>query len=180
VLEAGLLEQVEHELAREGENARGAVDDAFQRFERLQPVVCTRIDDLLARPMDEVALALGHFLSIAIWLAFERRFRDRIRPVTEDALRATEEAIGLEEELRAKSADQPLDLDDIVAHEQPGVLSFVHGHVEAALEAPDGTDREIDVDDVHRVYRAIVVMTLALSHAIEPESGPGTGGEMLA
>jgi hypothetical protein len=181
VLAASSLEQVEDELAAQGESARTAVDAAFRRFERAQPELSQRLETLLSRRMDETALALGHFLSIAIWLAFERQFHGRLGPVTSDALRATEEAIVLEEEIRAKRAEEPLDLDDIVAFEQPGVLSFVHGHVEAALEGPGDSDHDVDVDDVHKVYRVIVLMTLALSHAVRPSSGSKAGGgEMLA
>ena len=90
---------------------------------------------MLSPPLDETALALGYFLSIAIWLAFERTFgAPRLREVSHDALEATEEAIKLEEELRAAHGDEPFDLDDVVSIEQPNVLAFVHEHVDAALD----------------------------------------------
>ena len=63
-------------------------------------------------------------------------------------------------------------------------------HVEAALEPRDGSGhapghgegreaRDVDVDDVHAVYRSVLVMTLALSHAVSPASG-ARPREMLA
>ena len=68
----------------------------------------------------------------------------------------------------------------MVALEQPGVLAFVNEHVDAALEVGEG-DGEVDVDDVHQVYRAVVVLTLALSHAVRPAAGTtGRRDEMLA
>jgi hypothetical protein len=190
VVAEATLAAVERELAGEDDGTGEAVDEAFRRFETTQPNLADKMGDVLAKPIDETALALGYFLSIAIWRAFEKTFGRRLARVTEDALRATEDALALEEELRASHADEPLELDDVVAMEQPGVLSFVNEHVEAALDpqsdpAPtrDGAPpRDVDVDDVHAVYRAILVLTLALSHAVTPEGGTRDtkGCELLA
>ncbi len=190
VVELPILESIERELAREGEEARVELDEAFHRFETTQPYLAERVSAVLARRLDDTALALGYFLSIAVWLAFERRFSARLALVTDDAMNATEAALALEEELRATHAEEPLDLDDVVAMEQPGVLSFVHGHVEAALEPipleKAGDDRhDVDVDDVHLVYRTILMLTLALSHAVMPDGahplrGGGSSSEMMA
>jgi hypothetical protein len=191
VVELAVLESVERELARDGEEARADLDAAFQRFETTQPELAEHVSTVLARRLDDTALALGYFLSIAVWLAFERSFASRLEAVSADALDATLAALVLEEELRASHADEPFDLDDVVAMEQPGILSFVHGHVEAALEPISGDDEaggaagahDVDVDDVHLVYRAILVVTLALSHAVTPGGGAhasGAGHEMMA
>jgi hypothetical protein len=182
VLEFDVLDELERELASDSDEARAQLDGAFARFEATQPHVAGLVTSVLARQLDEKALALGYFLAIAIWLGFERRFGDRLTIVSAETLRATEGALDLEEELRAEHAEQPLDLDDVVTLEQPGILTFVHGHVEAALES-GGTDaREVDVDDVHLVYRAILVLVLALSQAVLPASGDTArgGGAMLA
>jgi hypothetical protein len=175
------VDAVEAELASEAPNdARGELDAAFRRFETTQPDLADRIADVLAKPLDEAALALGYFLSIAVWLAFERSFGDRLGQVTEESIDATEAALALEEELRAAHAEDPFDLDDVVAMEQPDVLAFVHEHVEAALD-PSAAEREVDVDDVHVVYRAILVLVLALSHAVLPPGGrDGVTKELLA
>ena len=48
------------------------------------------------------------------------------------------------------------------------VVDFIHVHLEAALD--DGTgDHDVDVDDVHLVYQTMLVLVLALSHAVEPD-----------
>ncbi|MGH7438059.1 MAG: hypothetical protein ACRENE_20445 [Polyangiaceae bacterium] len=195
VVDASTLEQIERGLADESPEARSELDGAFARFESTQPELSDAISQVLSRPLDETALALGYFLSIAVWLAFERTFgAPRLREVSADALRATEEAINLEEELRAAHGDEPLDLDDVVSIEQPNVLAFIHEHVDAALEprAPvssaggeaEGGDevaelREVDADDVHSVYRAIVLLTLCLSHAVLPVDGAARGTREL-
>jgi hypothetical protein len=187
VVSAGLLEQIERELADDSAGARDALDAAFARFESTQPHLADAICRLLAKPLDEPAMALGYFLSISIWLAFERTFSEaRLREVSPDALRATEEAIELEEELRAAKGDEPFDLDDVVSIEQPGVLAFVHEHVDAALDpcgrcAQEGRTREANVNDVHAVYRAIVLLTLCMSHVVLPVDGASRGGvELMA
>ena len=198
VVDASMLEQIERGLADESAEARSELDGAFARFESTQPELSDAISQVLSRPLDETALALGYFLSIAVWLAFERTFgAPRLREVSADALRATEEAINLEEELRAAHGDEPLDLDDVVSIEQPNVLAFIHEHVDAALEprgplsagSEGSTDaseveevagaRDVDADDVHAVYRAIVLLTLCLSHAVLPVDGAARGTREL-
>ena len=104
--------------------------------------------------------------------------------VSADALGATREAIQLEEELRAAQGDEPLDLDDVVSAQQPNVFAFVHEHVDAAMEpgmAPEGgrSRRDVDVDDVHAVYRAVILLTLCLSHAVVSVDGASLGGAEL-
>ncbi len=185
VVAASTLEQVESELAEDSARARDELDRAFNRFESTQPHIADAISVLLSKPLDETALALGYFLSIAVWLAFERTFGEvRLREVTPDALKATEEAIALEEQLRAAHGDEPLDLDDVVSIEQPNLLAFVHEHVDAALDtsAPAKSKRrrrEVNVEDVHAVYRAIVLLTLCLSHAVLPVDGASRGNAEL-
>ncbi len=192
VVDAATLDDIERELADDSPTARGELDGAFARFEATQPHLADAISHVLSRPLDDTALALGYFLSIAIWLAFERTFGDaRLREVSEVAIEATGQAIKLEEELRAAHGDEPFDLDDVVSIEQPNVLAFVHEHVDAALDpalqaepgdagSSAGTeDREVDVDDVHNVYRAVVLLTLCLSHAVLPVDGATRGSREL-
>jgi len=180
------LRGIEEELADGAGDGESAMDGAFGRFEETQPEVSARILEVLDGPLDETALALGYFLSIAVWLAFERAFGVRLTAVTPDAWRATVDALALEEDLRRTDADEPLDLDDLLALEQPDLVAFVHDHIEAALEterlcdegadgdgeAPHAADaadvaaREVDVEHVRLVYRTILLETLALSHAV--------------
>ena len=179
VVDREILDRLEEELAENGPSPRPDLDDAFSRFEQTQPALAQLAAQTLARPLDETALALGYFLTIAVWLGFERAFATRLCEVTDQELEAAQSALDLEEELRASHAHEPLDLDDVMAIEQPGILAFVNEHVEAALDPGDGEPREVDVDDVHAVYRCVLIMTLALSHAVAPASG-ARPREMLA
>ena len=179
VVDREVLDRIEAELAENGSSPKPDLDDAFSRFEQSQAALAQLAAVTLARPLDETALALGYFLTIAVWLGFERAFGARLCEVTDQELEAAQSALNLEEELRASHAHEPLDLDDVMAIEQPGILAFVNEHVEAALEPGDGEPREVDVDDVHAVYRCVLIMTLALSHAVSPATG-ARPREMLA
>ncbi len=179
VVSRPVVEQVERALGQEGDAADRELEQWFERFEKTQPAVAAHINQVLSRPLDETALALGYFLSVAVWIAFDRAFRGRLTAVSEDALAASDAALTLEEELRAKHTDEPLELDDVMAIEQPAVVAFLHEHVDAALDASaDGKD--VDVDDVHLVYRAVLLEILALSHAVEAPQGTKTREELLA
>ncbi len=165
-----VLTEIERELAADN---NPDLEAAFERFERTQPEVSEKASSVLGRPLDETALALGYFLVVAVWMAFERSFGSRLREVTPIELAAANDALNLEEELRARHAEEPLELDDVIAQEQPALLTFVHEHLEAALERTD--ERDIDVDDVHVVYRTVLVEVLALSYAVTPPPGEPEG-----
>ncbi len=179
VVSRSILDQVERALSEEGEAADRELEQWFEKFEKTQPELAAHVNRVLSRPLDETALALGYFLSVAVWLAFDRAFRGRLLAVSEEALTAADTALDLEEELRAKHTDEPLELDDVMAIEQPAVVGFLHEHVDAALDASSG-GREVDVDDVHLVYRAVLLETLALSHAVVAPEGTKPKEELLA
>ena len=85
----------------------------------------------------------------------------------------------LDEQIRLSDQAEVVDSDDVVAMEQPQLLEFIHEHLDAALEA---NADEVDVDDVHQVYRAILVLVLALSYAVRTPSNVtfGASTELLA
>jgi hypothetical protein len=100
-----------------------------------------------------------------VWLAFERNFEGRLDEVQDEELAAAEQALTLDEELRRVDPAEAVDSDDVVAMEQPDVLAFVHEHLDNALEAHAG---DVDVDDVHAIYRVVLIEVLALSYAVRP------------
>jgi hypothetical protein len=161
----GVLAEIEEDLADDDEIARDRLDSAFSRFEATQPAIAARVSKALGRPIDETALALGYFLTLAIWLAFERNFEGRLREVPLEELAAAEQSLALDEELRRVDPAEAVDSDDVVAMEQPHLLAFVHEHLDNALEAHAG---EVDVDDVHAIYRIVLIEVLALSYAVAP------------
>ncbi|MET0591183.1 MAG: hypothetical protein ABW133_00685 [Polyangiaceae bacterium] len=164
-LPPGVLSEIETDLADEDEIARDRLDSAFTRFEATQPAIAERVASALGQPIDETALALGYFLTLAIWLAFERNFEERLAEVHSEELAAAEQSLVLDEELRRVDPAETVESDDVVAMEQPDVLAFVHEHLDNALEAHAG---EVDVDDVHAIYRVVLIEILALSYAVSP------------
>lgn len=164
-LPARALSEVEDQLSEDDDAARSRLDEAFARFEETQPALANRISAALGRPLDETALALGYFLTLAVWLAFDAAFKGEIEQVSETALTGVEESLQLDEQIRLSDPAEALDSDDVVAMEQPHVLAFVHEHIDAALEA---NANEVDVDDVHSIYRLVLIEVLALSYAVRP------------
>jgi hypothetical protein len=161
------LADVEERLADEGDDARQRLDEAFGRFESTQPALAARVSDALSGPLDETALALGYFLTLAIWLGFDSVFGAELNEITDTALTGVEELLKLDEQIRLSDPAEAVDSDDVVAMEQPEVLAFVHEHLDAALEA---NAEEVDVDDVHSIYRVVLIEVLALSYAVRPPS----------
>lgn len=177
-MSAQALEAVRDELADDDEEARAQLDDAFERFERAQPSLAAYVAETLGRPLDETALALGYFLALTVWLAFDRAHSSHMNEVTEEELVATEELLTLDEELRRADPAESLDSDDVISMEQPHVVAFVHEHIDGTLDAHA---EEIDVDDVHSVYRVVLVEILALSYAVRrPDGFPVSKTELLA
>jgi hypothetical protein len=159
------LSDVEDSLAEDNDEARERLDEAFTRFEQTQPALAERISQALSGQLDETALALGYFLTLAVWLAFDTVFGAELEEVTPTALAGVEESLQLDEQIRLSDPAEAVDSDDVVAMEQPDVLAFVNEHIDAALEA---NATEVDVDDVHGIYRVVLIEVLALSYAVRP------------
>jgi hypothetical protein len=162
-----VLTKVEDELAEEGELAKAKLDEAFERFEESQPALSERLGEVLSAPRDETALALGYFLGLSVWLSFERAFPGELGVVSDVALSSVDESLTLDEQIRLSDPAEVVDSDDVVAMEQPHLVKFVNEHVDAALEAHADS---VDVDDVHAVYRVVLVEILALSYAVAAPS----------
>ncbi len=164
---ARALSDVEERLADDDMDSRQRLDDAFARFEQSQPALAERIANALSGAHDETALALGYFLTLSVWLAFDAAFGAELKEVGETELNSVEEAFSLDEQLRLSDPAEALDTDDVISMEQPHVLSFVNDHIDAALDA---NGHEADVDDVHAVYRVVLIEVLALSYAVQAPS----------
>lgn len=158
-----MLAEIEEELVDDEELARERLDGAFSRFEHTQPVLAEKVAQALSRPLDETALALGYFLTLSVWLAFERNFERRLTEITQDQLEAAEQSLDLDEELRRLDPAEAVETDDVIAMEQPDVIAFVQEHLDTALGAHGGL---VDVDDVDVIYRVVLIEILALSYAV--------------
>ena len=67
----------DEELAEERLNER------FEMFELAQPALAAHVGDSLNRTRDDLAIALGYFLTLIIWLAFEEIFDDQLEQIDE-------------------------------------------------------------------------------------------------
>jgi len=158
------LDQVEALLSDEGASGEEALTQAFRRFETSQPALAARIALTLRRPLDETALALGYFLSLAVWLAFEQTFGAQLGEIVEQDVETTHQAILFDEELRRNDPKETVDTDDVVAMEQPELLGFIREHIDVVLETPE----EVAIEDVDLIYRMLLLEVVALSHAVVP------------
>lgn len=177
-ISAYTIEAVRESLMLEDDEVRTELDEAFERFEHNQPTLANRVADMLSQPLDETALALGYFLTIVVWLAFERAYGAEMDEVRESEIDATVELLKLDEELRRRDPGETLDSDDVIRMEQPNLLDFVHEHIDATL---DVRSEGVDVNHVHAIYRLVLIELLVLSYAVRPPAGyPAFKSEALA
>lgn len=168
-----VLERVEESLtASEGEG-HDTFSEMFALFEAAQPALASRVTSVLARPMGETPLGLGYFLSLSVWMSFDRLFGERVRVVTEEEVQAAMEALQLDEELRQEAPDEAIETDDVIAMEQPELVDFIREHIDVALEAdPIG----VEVEEVDVIYRMVLLQVVTLSYAVDPLDPPPAGG----
>lgn len=175
-ISAATLHAVRDELV-DGDSPGEALDAAFERFEASQPALAESLAELLERPYTEATLALAYFLSLSLWLAFERAHGRDLAPVLEQELQATSDLLELDEELHRSDAADTLESDDVISMEQPEIIRFIHEHVEATLDAHADA---VELSALESVYRAVLVEVLALSYAVRPPLGVAGTREFLA
>lgn len=173
---AAALRAIRDELV-ESDASGDLLEDAYARFERSQPALAANLSELLDRPYAEATLALAYFLSISVWLAFERVHGRDLMPVLPDELKATTDLLALDEELHRSDASDTLESDDVISMEQPEVIRFVHEHVEATLEAHADS---VELSEIQVIYRSVLIEVLALSYAIRAPLGVASSREVLA
>lgn len=166
------------EILVDGEDAHDRLDEAFEDFEEQQPVVASHVGQLLSRPLSEPAMALGFFLSLSIWLAFEHTHGAAVQCVTSEELHSTEELMSFDEGLRLEEANESLETADVIGMEQPALVEFVHEHMAATL---DLRNSKVTPDEIQLIYRTVLIEILALSYAVQaPHGFPVSKAEVLA
>ena len=173
---AELVQEVERSLSRRQDGIdeldERVVQSAMARFEARQPAIGARIQRLVRGSRDEAAVALGYFLLVGIFVAFERAFGERVAQVTEAELESVLAALRLEAELRADRSDDPLEVEDVLAVQQPALFGWVSEHIESTLTASAelGND-DVDINDVDAVLSEVAAVILALSYAVSTPHG---------
>lgn len=179
VLTRDALERVEEWLGDDEATTEARLSELFEALELRQPALATRLGTAFSRCHDEVAEALGYFLGLTIFRAFDQEFEGRLESASADAVASVEEALTLDEELRGDDPEEAVDSDDVVAMEQPEVVAYIHEHLDTALELHADS---VDVNAVHAMYRVLLVELLALSYAVGAPEGAQVfdGHEALA
>jgi len=173
-----VIQALESAFDEEEDTLQDALDRGYAELDRKQPALTLWLAEQLSITHDELIQSLGYFLVVSVYLAFRDAFPTRLVEVDEDALFISQELLRVDEELRATDPHEVLESDDVVALSQPSILAFVQHHVQEALEQADG---EVDLEDLDRIYRAVLVQVISLSHAVRSPSGElGPPREALA
>ena len=168
VVPEDVVRTLSEELREAGDEVRSLVDGGLSKFDESQHTLSAYVSECLEEIEDATALALGHFLSVATFLAFHRAFEGRLRAVDDDALHAAREALVTESELQEKEPHLRLSAAASVATLQPHVAAFVDQHMEAALEAQD---ERIPEEALGAVFGTVLVVVVAMSAAVSPPDG---------
>lgn len=178
IVDEEAIATVEASLEDDETNLQESLDRGYSELDRLQPTIALWMADELSRMHDELVQSVGYFLSVTVYLAFREAFPTRLREVDEGMLQIAEATLTADEELRAEDPMEILDSDDVLAISQPSLVAYVQHHVGEALDQGEG---EVDLDELDRAYRALLVQVIALSHAVASPTGElGPSREALA
>ncbi len=150
-----IVQQLAEELSSAGEEVRNIVDRAYRDFDARQPTISTFVAERINALGDPTAVALGYFLSITVFMMFERAFGVRVREVNDEELSAAKEALDSEDELRQKDPGAWITSEAVVASHQPSVLAFVRPHLDAALDS-DSSEEETEEEEEEELADEVV------------------------
>jgi len=172
------LEHLRNALQLEADESPAAFDEMYEEFEDRQPVLADHIGEVLSQPLQDSSVALGYFLSVSIWAAFDQTLGTALDAISPDELRSTTELFALDQDLRGQAPLDRLDTDDVVAMEQPALVEFVHESIQSTLRAQRG---KLDTSELGEIYRMLLIEILALSYAVRSPAGyPLTKTEVQA
>ncbi|MEZ4256158.1 MAG: hypothetical protein R3A78_10700 [Polyangiales bacterium] len=168
VVEEHAIEGVEAELDVGDDAVQEVLDAGYRDLDRRQPILSEWLAGEVSDREDELAQSLGYFLAIAVYMAFREAFGARLGQVDEPNLALALETLAFDEELRANDPTEVLNSDDVIALGQPVLIDFIQHHMREALEQAGD---EPDLESLDRVYRAVLVEIMALSHAVTAPEG---------
>ncbi len=171
VVDEHFVQLVEAQLDAHEDDLQALLDRGYAEIDRRQPVLSDWLAEQLSMGHDELVQSLGYFLVITVYMTFREAFPTRLEEIDERALEIALETLTVDEELRANDPTETLDSDDVVAMGQPAVIQFVQHHVEEAVDQAEG---EVELEELDRVYRALLVEVIALSHTVTAPGGEGS------
>ena len=168
VVSSDVIESVEATLEEDDAALQDTLDRGYADLDRRQVALGTWMAEKLALSSDELVQSLGYFLTVTIYLAFREAFPTRLEEVDQGAIDIANAMLEVDEELRASDPTEILDSDDVLAMSQPALLSYMQHHVHEALDQSGG---EVNLEQLDDVYRSLLVLIIALSHAVNSPSG---------
>ncbi len=140
-----------------GDALRPELDAAFLRLERNQPALAELLAGELAEIDSPSGQALGYFLFLTVYYAFEQRFGSRLVSITHRQVDAALERLLTDSEVREEYAPATCS-EDVLAIGQPALMQLI--------------DREIaktaDMQAMTPLLEALLVELLVLSEAVIP------------
>jgi hypothetical protein len=155
-------------LSQSEEDVEEGLDEFFEDFEQSQPALYATISGTLEEPMEETTRALGYFLALVVWLSFQDAHGRALKSVSTDEIRGTTELLEFDSQLRAEDPTEPLETDDVITMQQPGLMQFVHEQIQGALEDQGSA---ANLDELQSVYKILMVELLSLSYAVSAPIG---------
>ena len=139
-----------------------ALDDGFRAMESRQPCLAEFVSGELAVIDGPKISAVGYFLAVLVYLAFEEAFGDRLGRVQNNDVLQTLDRLVTDGELRSQSTDGASYSEDAIALGQPALIALLRSEVDRALEdAPNTASERIDA-----LYEMLLVELLALTRVV--------------
>ena len=133
------------------------LDVAFRRLESEQPELAGFIASELSELEQPEAQALGYFLFLTVYLAFEEAFHRRVRRLEPEDLDAALEQLVVDGEVRSQTCPAGSYSEDVVAVGQPALMDTIRGEIKAAAEK---------IPEVDPILQALLVEVVALTQAV--------------
>jgi hypothetical protein len=135
------------------------LDVAFRRLESEQPELAGFIAGELSELEQAEAQALGYFLFLLVFMAFDEAFRPRLRRLDGEDLDRALELLVVDGEVRSQTCLAGSYSEDVVAVGQPALMDTIRGEIKAAAER---------VPEVDPILQALLVEVVALTAAVAP------------
>lgn len=146
-----------------------ALRTAFRKMEFRQPCLA----DYVANELSELAVprvqGLAYFLSIFVFCTFEDSFGERLRCVQWADINRTLARLIADGELRSEWVRGTTYSEDAIAVSQPALVCRLRAEIDRVVNDEPHL-AEIASKELDHFYENLLVMVLALTHAVSPHS----------
>lgn len=140
-----------------------ALDDGFRAMESRQPCLAEFVSGELALIEGPKLSAVGYFLAVLVYLAFEEAFGDRLGRVQNADVMQTLDQLLTDGELRTRDVERVSYSEDAIALGQPALIALLRSEVDRALEA---APEDAVTERVDALYEMLLVELLALTRVV--------------